>query len=82
MGLFDDERLTRLTISVTRAQRRRLGEPAGWHRGHYSSRAAIRAFNDLRRARQSWHEPPYTPPAPSPRPPRRRHGADDRPEER
>ena len=28
MGLFDDERLTRLTISVTRAQRRRLGELA------------------------------------------------------
>ena len=26
MALFDDERLTRLTISVTRAQRRRLGE--------------------------------------------------------
>lgn len=28
MGLFDDERLTRLTISVTRAQRRRLDELA------------------------------------------------------
>ena len=28
MGLFDDERLTRLTISVTQAQRRRLGELA------------------------------------------------------
>ncbi|MDE0026204.1 MAG: hypothetical protein OXP69_17485 [Spirochaetaceae bacterium] len=28
MGLFDDERLTRLTISVTPAQRRRLGELA------------------------------------------------------
>ena len=28
MALFDDERLTRLTISVTRAQRRRLGELA------------------------------------------------------
>jgi len=26
MALFDDERLTRLTISVTQAQRRRLGE--------------------------------------------------------
>ena len=25
MALFDDERLTRLTISVTREQRRRLG---------------------------------------------------------
>ena len=28
MALFDDERLTRLTISVTREQRRRLGELA------------------------------------------------------
>ncbi|MDE2768576.1 MAG: hypothetical protein OXI70_10865 [Chloroflexota bacterium] len=28
MGLFDDERLTRLTICVTPAQRRRLGELA------------------------------------------------------
>lgn len=28
MSLFDDERLTRLTISVTRAQRRRLDELA------------------------------------------------------
>ena len=28
MPLFDDERLTRLTISVTREQRRRLGELA------------------------------------------------------
>ena len=28
MGLFDDERLTRLTISVTQAQRRKLGELA------------------------------------------------------
>ena len=28
MALFDDERLTRLTISVTREQRRRLGEIA------------------------------------------------------
>ena len=28
MALFDDERLTRLTISVTRTQRRRLGELA------------------------------------------------------
>ncbi|MDE0227293.1 MAG: hypothetical protein OXJ62_00380 [Spirochaetaceae bacterium] len=28
MGLFDDEQLTRLTISVTRAQRRKLGELA------------------------------------------------------
>ena len=28
MALFDDERLTRLTISVTRAQRRKLGEIA------------------------------------------------------
>ena len=28
MGLFDDERLTRLTVSVTQAQRRRLGELA------------------------------------------------------
>ena len=28
MGLFDDERLTRLTISVTQTQRRRLGELA------------------------------------------------------
>ena len=28
MALFDDERLTRLTISVTQTQRRRLGELA------------------------------------------------------
>ena len=28
MALFDDERLTRLTISVTREQRRRLGDLA------------------------------------------------------
>ena len=28
MGLFDDEQLTRLTISVTQAQRRKLGELA------------------------------------------------------
>ena len=28
MGLFDDERLTRLTISVTAAQRRRVAELA------------------------------------------------------
>ena len=28
MALFDDERLTRLTISVTRTQRRKLGELA------------------------------------------------------
>ena len=28
MGLFDDERLMRLTISITRAQRRKLGELA------------------------------------------------------
>ena len=28
MGLFDNERLTRLTISVTQAQRRRLDELA------------------------------------------------------
>ena len=26
MGLFDDQRLTRLTISVTRTRRRKLGE--------------------------------------------------------
>ena len=46
MALFDDERLTRLTISGTRAQRRRLGElaqPAG--RGITMARVARAALD-------------------------------------
>ena len=41
MALFDDERLTRLTVSVTRERRRRLGDlakRAGW--GTTSARVA------------------------------------------
>ena len=46
MGLFDDERLTRLTISVTRAQRRRLGELAQRAGGVTLARVARAALDE------------------------------------
>ena len=46
MALFDDERLTRLTISVTRTQRRKLGELAKRARARCHARAALDAGLD------------------------------------
>lgn len=46
MGLFDDERVTRLTISVTRAQRRRLDDLAQRARRRITVARVARAAPD------------------------------------